>query len=80
MFCMEKLVDSLTPYLGVRYSHVDLLYKNSNSYFSTESETQGGMISGLVGLGVGINKNWSASVGGIVGQEQGVSVKATFNF
>jgi len=79
-FQMTKFVCSLTPYVGVRYSHVDLLYKNQNEYFNTESETQGGMVSGLVGIGTEINKNWSASIGGIVGEETGISVKAAFNF
>jgi len=78
------IVEGVTPFLGGRWTHSDLNVKNSLTVggvgVSLESETQGNMLSGIGGLTVKMNKNWDASIGGVVGQENGVQVKVGFHF
>lgn len=79
-------VEGVAPYLGIRYSHVDMVARDSFSAFDgfvkagTEIETQGGMISGVLGLNVKVNEDWSVGINGILGQEAGVAVKVGFSF
>jgi len=82
---MEKYTPrAITPIVGARYTHVDMLYKNNMTLdcvsVGIESEVQGGMVSGLVGAKIDINKSLSASVSGILGQEMGVQLKVAYNF
>lgn len=78
-------VEGIAPYLGIRYSHVDMVVRDSFSagdYINagTEIETQGGMISGVLGLNVKVNKDWCVGINGILGQEAGVNVRVGFSF
>ena len=76
----------ITPYLGGRYSHVDLNYKNDISIFGgdvkigTESETQAGMISGILGVDIKVNDRLNVRAGGVLGQESGCVVSVGWQF
>jgi hypothetical protein len=86
--CKKYGILGITPFVGMRWTHSDLNVKNaitiemrrSDIRLGTEGEYQGNMISGLAGLKVQINKNLDASVGGILGQENGVQVKVGYHF
>lgn len=78
-------VEGITPFIGGRYTHSDLNVKNDIGIedfasIRTESELQGNMISAIGGINVAINKHLDASIGGIVGQENGVQVKCIYRF
>lgn len=83
----KYMVKGITPFLGGRWTHSDLNIKNEITAghegflrLGTESETQGNMLSAIGGLKIQINDKVAASIGGIVGQENGVNVKCTYNF
>jgi len=84
----KYMVEGITPFVGGRYTHSDLNVKNDITIgeghhsigLSTESNTQGNMISAIGGVAIKINKSLVASVGGIIGQENGVNVKCIYNF
>ena len=77
-------VDGVKPFMGFRWTHSDLNVKNSVSVLGisigTEQELQGNMLSALMGAEVKITKNFSASVGGVIGDETGVMLKGTVRF
>ena len=86
--CKKYWVEGITPFVGGRYTHSDLNVKNDITIgegrrsigISTESNSVGNMISAIGGVAIKINKSLVASVGGIVGQENGVNVKCIYNF
>jgi len=81
-------VEGITPFIGGRWTHSDLNVKNNLTIpvdegsigINTESEYQGNMLSAIGGITIKINKNLDASIGGIVGQENGVQVKVGYSF
>jgi hypothetical protein len=80
----KYFVQGITPFLGGRWTHSDLNVKNSitsnHLNVGTETEYQGNMLSAVGGVTIKVNKNWNTSIGGIIGQENGVQVKVGYNF
>ena len=74
----------ITPYVGGRYSHVDLNYKNDINIgglsVGTETETQAGMISGILGVDIKVNDRLNVRAGGVLGQESGCVVSVGWQF
>jgi len=80
----KKVVDSITPFVGYRLSMIDLNLNNSvdTGCIDVANESNYDSVNNdfLVGAIVKVDDNWSASVNGVLGDNQGVNVGATFNF
>jgi hypothetical protein len=89
----NKYIKGLTPYLGLRFSTAEINIKNKavavleddecykESINAELEQTVSGASTGLIlGIGAKINDNWSASLGGIIGQENGLVLVANYSF
>ena len=73
---MKKVVKSLTPYVGYKFTELDMNLSDSSS----EVNYDGDLNSFLAGCNVKITDNILASIGGIFGDEDGVIGKIAYKF
>lgn len=84
-FAMSKFVQSISPYVGYRYTSVQMGISNDiklgkNLVLGTEYDVNGNLHSLVAGTSVRINDHLTASVNAIALDEEGVMGSLTYNF
>jgi len=80
---IDKMIESITPYLGIKYTEVALNIKNDSNIFvniGTEANYDADMTSMLAGISIKVNDRVSVALGGTFGDEDSIVGKVSYKF